>query len=104
MQIASEDSVLQMITRPALADLKHFLGQGSLLDSSYLIRIPSLYVVAKLEERVYRCYSADFLAVCQWLVTRAEEILTLLLIHDIPEIIADDGKAQEDDDWKKVRA
>ena len=61
-------------------------------------------MVAKLEERVYRHHSSDFLAVCNWLATRAEETLTMLIIHNIPEIIADDGETREGDDWKKVRA
>lgn len=104
VQITSEDSVLQMITRPAFTDLKHFLCQAPLRDASFLIRIPSLYVVAKLEERVYHCHSSDFLAVCKWLATRAEETLTMLTIHNTPEIIADDGEAREDGDWKRVRA
>ena len=104
VQITSDDSVLQMITRPALTDLKDFVGQGSLLDPSYLIHIPSLYMVAKLEEKIYSSYSSDFLAVCRWLATRAEETLTMLIIHDMPDIIANDENAQEDDDWKRVRA
>lgn len=103
VQITSDDSVLQMITRPALTDLKDFVGQGSLLDPSYLIHIPSLYTVAKLEEKIYSSYSSDFLGVCRWLATRAEETLTMLIIHDMPDIIANDESAQEDDNWKRVR-
>ena len=61
-------------------------------------------MVAKLEEGLYdRSYSSDFLAVCKWLATRAEETLMMLIIHNTPEIITDDGEAREDD-WKKVRA
>lgn len=92
-----------MITRPALHDLKEFISQPSFDHLSYLIRIPSLYMVAKLEAKLSRCYSPDFLAVLSWLVVRTEEVLKILVIHETPEMNAATGESI-DDDWKKVSA
>ena len=73
-------------------------------DPAHTHHIPSLYMVVKLEEKIYSSYSSDFLAVCRWLATWAEETLTMLIIHNMRDIIANDKNAQEDDDWKRVRA
>ena len=71
---------------------------------SYLIYIPSLYMVAKLEAKLLRCYSPDFPAVLSWLVVRTEEVLKILIIHDKPGPEMNAAGESIDDDWKKVSA
>ena len=58
-----------------------------------MLRFLFAYTLLQNQKRVY---SSDFLG-GRWLATRAEETLMMLIIHNAPEIIVDDGEAREDD-------
>lgn len=98
--MASDDSVLQIITRSALKDLSCFVDRPTKENASTLASIPALYNVLRYEEKRAQAYPPDLLGMCQWLVERTKGILLALSIHHVPDI--DEDINQADKDWRQV--
>ena len=99
-QIASDDSVLQIITRSALKDLLCFVDCPTKENASSLALIPALYNVLRYEEKRAKMYPPDLLGMCRWLVERTNGVLMTLSIHAVPDIDEDINPA--DKDWRQV--
>lgn len=98
--MASDDSVLQMVTRPSLKLLSSFVGHPTNENASLLVIIPAIYNVLRLEEKRGRAYPSDLLGVCRWLVERANVVLAAVVIHPAP--LVDKEIDTGNMDWREV--
>lgn len=101
-QIAADESVLQMATRPALVELSRFLLQPNSTNASRLVCIPTLHDVVRYEaSRLNGKYPSTVLGVCKWVYERAREVLSMQTVDDLPP--AFQGPADEAyEDWRTV--
>ncbi|KAJ7446823.1 hypothetical protein B0H11DRAFT_1745441 [Mycena galericulata] len=110
MQIAAEESVLQMVPMPALIDLTRFELAPSELNESRLMGIPALYNVLKLdrqkrtntEERVgTTLYSRDLLGCCRWIMLQTTNVVARLIT---PSHHIEKPAAILEDNWQESGA
>ncbi|KAF9455292.1 hypothetical protein BDZ94DRAFT_1231040 [Collybia nuda] len=79
LQIAAEESVLQLATRTALNELHSFITSPSPTNASKLVSIPALYDILKLEHvRNGEQYKGSTLSLCQWIYDRGRAVLQQL--------------------------
>lgn len=98
-QIASDDSVLQIVTRSLLVDLSCFVEDPTKEKASALVSVPAIYNILRLEERASHGYSPDLLGVCKWLAGRANAVLEIIIIHPMPSI---DKNIDVETDWRQA--
>jgi hypothetical protein len=77
-QLAAEESVLQMMNRPALADLAQFNLSPTQEYASRLITIPTVYDMLQYELNVLGSCHPETLQICQWLEARGNDVLNRL--------------------------
>lgn len=101
VKVAAEESVLQMIIRPALEDLKRFIEAPTEDNAAAMNSIPVLYRVLKDEKRSDSRYSEAMLDVCKWMLARGKAVLEALMVHQgpPPKGLGDNPPGQ----WNKVR-
>ncbi|KAJ6527192.1 hypothetical protein B0H19DRAFT_1196670 [Mycena capillaripes] len=79
IQIAAEESILQMMPLPAVLNLLRFCQSPSDATHSQLLEIPSLYNALKHEEASEGKYSAELMEVCNWLSARVTDVVSRLI-------------------------
>ncbi|KAJ7578889.1 hypothetical protein C8J56DRAFT_1110903 [Mycena floridula] len=85
-QIAAEESVLQMITQPALLALSAFIEDPRKEKATELLLIPALMDVLKREFNDHAGeYKDELVGLCRWLYERVSEVFaTLIKRHEGP--------------------
>jgi hypothetical protein len=101
-QAVAEESVLQMVTRPALTALNDFITSPSTHNASCLMDIPSLYDLLQYEHIVRKGYSEALIQVCNWIHKRGRSVLDQLLVHAVPVSPPVQNDVQSEDLWSKV--
>ncbi|KAJ7595883.1 hypothetical protein C8J56DRAFT_774819, partial [Mycena floridula] len=99
-QVAAEESVLQMVTRPALAQLQAFNARPCKDLASQMLLIPALMNSLELELKIHDQYGDELLGLCRWLELRADTVYEHLVRKhegDLP----DDQKLEEES-WKET--
>jgi len=81
LQIAAEESALQMTPRPILKCLEEFLQEPTLENNRHLTMIPALYNVILLEMNGgdQARIRTDTFGLCKWLLARGSEVLSSML-------------------------
>ncbi|KAF8870485.1 hypothetical protein BD779DRAFT_1455395 [Infundibulicybe gibba] len=100
LQIAAEESVLQMAIRSALDLLDIFTQYPTTENASALVNIPVIHDVLTHEFRLYQRASASMISVCSWIVQRGRLVLAKLLVYPAPE--HDGAVLGSDTHWAKV--
>ncbi|KAJ7141261.1 hypothetical protein C8R44DRAFT_547181, partial [Mycena epipterygia] len=95
VQIAAEESVLQMIPVPALVDLTAF--RNDLAQRSRLLSIPAVYNVLKHHDSD-ESYPAHVLRTLDWLMTRVLDVYTRLVRERHP---LEAPQNVHEDDWSE---
>ncbi|KAF8870061.1 hypothetical protein BD779DRAFT_1456051 [Infundibulicybe gibba] len=85
LQIAAEESVLQMAIRSALDLLDVFTENPTTTNASALINIPALRDVLTYEFKLNQRASDSIIDVCKWIVQRGRSVLAKLLVYPAPE-------------------
>jgi hypothetical protein len=108
LQIAAEESVAQMMNRPALKDLTEFIQHPSAASLHLLITIPSVYDAVRYEFDMMGILRKSTLEVCRWLQNRGCDVLSRLVLLNGPRSsdcsASGDHPPIEEKDWKKVSA
>ncbi|TEB36924.1 hypothetical protein FA13DRAFT_1622395, partial [Coprinellus micaceus] len=111
VQIAAEESILQMMNRPAIANLKAFISSPSRQTIDGLITIPTLYDLFRYEFNLTASISSESFGACRWLCERGETVLNRLLARNArPQgALAATGLARDSElpvekNWKLVSA
>ncbi|KAJ7583992.1 hypothetical protein C8J56DRAFT_790501 [Mycena floridula] len=81
-QLNADESVLQMVTRPALNRLATFLQNPAGANVSELIGIPALYTVLMKELKSEGRWHVSLIGLCRWLHGRASQVLKTLMVHE----------------------
>jgi hypothetical protein len=84
MQIATDDSVLQIINRPMLDCLKRFNADPSPINATSLLGIPVIYNLLKWDGASLGKYSGAVLGVCHWIDEEADRVLRKLIGNSPP--------------------
>ena len=102
VQIAADDSVLQMMTISSRKLLEEFVENPSPVTVSPLISIPAIYRALRFEEQRHKQpYSAPLIAICRWIAKTAKNTLESMLSDVAPGI--DVTAMTLSNDWRKVR-
>ncbi|PPQ83592.1 hypothetical protein CVT26_001389 [Gymnopilus dilepis] len=104
MQLAAEESVLQLVTRPLVDKLKIFVRNPNLDNASHLTMVPALYNVVMLElnSKDMRQVSYDVIGISQWVMARALAVFLSLKNYEGGEL---DAKGMvPPDNWQKARS
>ncbi|KAF8881979.1 hypothetical protein BD779DRAFT_1397130, partial [Infundibulicybe gibba] len=80
LQIAAEESVLQMAIQSALDLLDVFTQNPTFTNASALVNIPALHDVLSHEFHLYKKASISIIDVCKWIVQRGRSVLNKLLV------------------------
>lgn len=103
IKLAAEESVIQMMNRPALKSLRAFNSSPDRHHTSFLITIPALHHVLRHEESEFlpgHLYSATILGVCKWLSRRGEAVLGRLIEDSGSSLEINDSIVSSE--WQKV--
>ncbi|KAJ7585730.1 hypothetical protein C8J56DRAFT_1053034 [Mycena floridula] len=99
-QIAAEESILQMITKPGLAQLQEFNGRPCEELATKMLLIPALMNSLELELRIHDEYGDELLGLCRWLELRAKATYAdLVAKHEGP---LPDQQIMEEQSWKQT--
>ncbi|KAJ7574366.1 hypothetical protein C8J56DRAFT_803143 [Mycena floridula] len=77
-QICAEESILQMITRPALLKLAAFIEEPCKEKATDLLLIPALMHALEREHNDHGEYGDEMIGLCRWLYERASGVFTKL--------------------------
>lgn len=103
LQIAAEESALQMTTRPVLYNLEKFMEDTRFEKLELLTMVPCLYNVLGYELSCpSRTIPKDLLGVCRWLLKRGFEVLSSM-IEGKPKAMMDVATQDELGHWEHVR-
>ncbi|KAJ2925489.1 hypothetical protein H1R20_g11605, partial [Candolleomyces eurysporus] len=94
LQIAAEESILQMVNGTALANLEEFLGSPQVNHLTKILAIPGLYRMLKAQPSI-----DPFIPLLRWLARRATVVLQELSVERIP-LSTGATPAVPDSDWK----
>lgn len=101
LQIAAEESVLQMIPAPALSDLIRFQKDPTEKSRAHLLSIPAIYNVLKHHETQGRShYPADLLGTIEWVIVRVIDVMSRLITPSSP---LEPAQRIQEDPWQEVR-
>jgi hypothetical protein len=100
-QISADESVLQLVTRPALAVLRDFVEEPSLFNESLLVGIPALYGLLNGGRNTSGSYLDDYLEICKWILKHGSLVLERLIVHSVPPL--DFKEPYNPDEWRQVR-
>lgn len=101
MEIAADDSVLQMVTISSRKHLEDFIESPSPRTVSPLITIPALYRAVTFENHHHGQCSTTLIAICRWISNEAKHVLESVRLETAPGV---DATAMGlSDDWRKVR-
>ncbi|KAJ3545281.1 hypothetical protein NMY22_g2495 [Coprinellus aureogranulatus] len=89
-QISAEESVLQMVNRPALADLAAFMSSPSRATLDALITIPVIYDILCYEHDIAGSINSDTRGSLEWIYSRAQVVLNMLVKQNGKKMM-DDG-------------
>ncbi|KAF8532680.1 hypothetical protein JB92DRAFT_2348 [Gautieria morchelliformis] len=78
-QICAEESVLQVVTRPAQADLLRFITSPNETTRTQLVSVPCVYYLVEHYAMHHDPYPLAVIDVIKWLLGRARQILDCLL-------------------------
>ena len=78
-QLSAQESILQMINRPALQMLGEFVTNPTAFNASRCLGIPALLAVWNEESKKGGVYSREILGIASWLHCRATEVLQCLM-------------------------
>ncbi|KAJ7589997.1 hypothetical protein C8J56DRAFT_1048168 [Mycena floridula] len=99
-QIAAEESILQMITKPGLVQLHEFNSRPCEELATKMLLIPALMNSLELELRIHDEYGDELLGLCHWLELRATTAYAdLVAKHEGP--LPEQQKLKEET-WKKT--
>ncbi|KDR65237.1 hypothetical protein GALMADRAFT_50349, partial [Galerina marginata CBS 339.88] len=84
MQMAADESVLQLTTRSVIESLKRFVEKPSFLTASHLNMFPALYSVVMLELSVnhQETVTDETLGLCRWVMIRGMTVLMSSITHE----------------------
>ncbi|KAJ2920824.1 hypothetical protein H1R20_g16268, partial [Candolleomyces eurysporus] len=99
LQVAAEESVLQMVNGAALSDLRQFLSNPQGMEKTQLLSIPGLYRILTDNHSLNQ-----LIPVMDWLAQRATKVLQAL---EVERLSIDSGNIQFPqtmglDDWKST--
>lgn len=100
MQLAAEESVLQMANPATLRDLEQFITSPSPFTASQLVGIPALYDVLHGQAGTEGGYSTCILEVAKWIYRRGSQVFRQLQASS--DNIPVEGNAIPQSDWCKV--
>ncbi|KAJ7589287.1 hypothetical protein C8J56DRAFT_1048926 [Mycena floridula] len=99
-QIAADESILQMITKPGLAQLYEFNSRPCEELVTKMLFIPALMNSLELELRIHDEYGDELLGLCRWLELRATTAYAdLVAKHEGP---LPEQQKLEEETWKKT--
>ncbi|KAJ7576475.1 hypothetical protein C8J56DRAFT_1062180 [Mycena floridula] len=84
LQLAADESILQMVPRPALHQLDEFNLDPRPENVGLLIGIPGFFNVLGLEMESKKRYKPGILKIGVWIAKRAQAILTEIMVHRGP--------------------
>ncbi|KAJ7595956.1 hypothetical protein C8J56DRAFT_1043056 [Mycena floridula] len=84
LNLAAEESVLQMIPQPALNCLSRFNKDPTKLNASALVGIPTFFALLDWERKNLDDYSTVTKEVALWMAEEAGKVLEKLLVHKGP--------------------
>jgi CxC4 like cysteine cluster associated with KDZ transposases len=102
LQVIAEESILQMINRPALTNLGRFNSSPSLERLSNLIVIPTVYDVLRYDHDTTGSFDPATLQMCLWLYKRGQEVLEALLRKNGPDTESELAPDVVEKDWRHV--
>ncbi|RXW12855.1 hypothetical protein EST38_g12997 [Candolleomyces aberdarensis] len=94
LQIAAEESILQMINGAALVDLGNFMATPLPKHLTKLLSIPGLYRVLKAQSSI-----SEFTPLLKWLAKRATTVLQDLSVERL-SLTTGAGAGVSDSNWK----
>jgi len=101
-KLSGDESVLQMVTRPALNTLNKFNVAPTRENASALVDIPVIHGVLDHEFRTNGHVSVSTLHLCNWLHCRAVEVLSKLIVHPRPAILPPSLTSNMSEEWYSV--
>ncbi|KAJ7267108.1 hypothetical protein C8J57DRAFT_1435895 [Mycena rebaudengoi] len=78
-QVVAEESVLQMVPVPALAQLFLFCEDPTNKNKAELLAVPAIYTVLKYEHQKLGFYSEELMGTCRWICDRGIEVMSRLM-------------------------
>ncbi|KAJ7585773.1 hypothetical protein C8J56DRAFT_788282 [Mycena floridula] len=81
LQLAADESILQMVPRPALHQLEKFNLDPRPENAGSLIGIPGFFNVLGLEIDSAKKYKPGILKIGVWIAKRARAVLTEIMVH-----------------------
>ncbi|PPQ69415.1 hypothetical protein CVT26_002453 [Gymnopilus dilepis] len=102
LHMASEDSVLQLITLSDMEYLDRFIKDPTFQNASHLNMFPALYTVIMLElsKDTQLKITDDLLGLCHWILLRGMTVLVASITERGGE--KDAVRSSPDDDWQKT--
>lgn len=101
MEIAADDSVLQMVTISSRKLLEDFIENPSMRMLSPLVTIPALYRAVTFENHHHGQCSTTLIAICRWIAEEAKRVLESIRLDAAPGM--DLTAMGLSDDWRKVQ-
>ncbi|KAJ2911557.1 hypothetical protein MD484_g8855, partial [Candolleomyces efflorescens] len=103
LQIAAEESILQMVNGTALGDLDSFLANPSASQITMVLSIPAIYKILRNgpEMRGFVLPLAELIPLLQWIRDRAANVLGELRVES--QKLSEGSVLGGQDNWKVVR-
>ncbi|EAU92068.2 hypothetical protein CC1G_06055 [Coprinopsis cinerea okayama7 len=97
IQIAAEESVLQLINNSSLNALRSFMANPTKETATQILGIPALYKLVQVHEDI-----TSLVPIMSWLMERASTVLSMLKVEDpLPDVQDAVGDHGADGDWKQ---
>jgi len=100
VEIAADDSVLQMVTISSRKHLEDFIESPSPRTVSPLVTIPALYRTITFENHHHGQCSTTLIAICRWIADEAKRVLESIRLDTAPGV--DVTAMVLSGDWRKV--
>ncbi|KAJ7781850.1 hypothetical protein DFH07DRAFT_728868 [Mycena maculata] len=85
---SAEESVLQMLTAPAMDALEAFVVDPTRINASSLVEIPTIHKMLSYEKRLGP-FTNTTVAVCRWILNRGRTVLNSLMKGPAPPKISE---------------
>jgi hypothetical protein len=101
-KLSGDESVIQMVTRPALNALDKFNTVPTRENALALVDIPAIHGVLDHEFRTNGHVSVSMLRLCTQLHQRAAEVLSQLIVHPSPPVLPPSLTSNLGEEWHSV--
>ncbi|EAU89810.2 hypothetical protein CC1G_09392 [Coprinopsis cinerea okayama7 len=97
LQVAAEESVLQLVTNTSLQHLKSFIENPTRSRITEVLSIPGVYKLLEVHEDIDK-----LMPILEWIQARAAQVLTELKVERPLPAIQEGFDNRPPDDWKKT--